>query len=127
MKQKALAAADTGQVQKDSNCVDILHVEVLQPKERVETIIVYGFVHQRLGMLAGFTLSCTVYWQADDYNLDSGDEHAHRYFSNLVRNHVETEFSNPDASLEFTLTDPELYEPIGFGSGYLKIQGALLN
>ncbi len=127
MKRRESAAVHKGQGKGDKSRVDILHLEVSQSGERIETIVLYGFVHSRLGQIAGFTLSCTVAWQGDDYSLDSGDEHAKSYFSNLVGSHADGQFVGSEVALEMTFTDPELNEPIGFGSGSLKIQGNLLN
>lgn len=127
MKRQEAAAAYKSQRKRDNSHVDILHLEVSHSREKVEKIVLYGFAHSRLGPIVGFTLSCTVYWQVGDYSLDSEDEHARIYFSNLVERHVDAELFSPDAVLEMTFSDPELNEPIGFGSGYLKIQSSLLN
>ncbi|WP_163338152.1 hypothetical protein [Desulfopila sp. IMCC35008] len=127
MKRKESAAAYKGQGKRSRSHVEIFHLEVSQSKEKIETIMLYGFVHSRLGQVVGFTLSCTVHWQTDAYCLDSDDEQAQRYFSNLVARHTEAELFIPDAAIDVIFSDPELNEPIGFGSGYLKIQGSLLN
>lgn len=127
IKHNESVTAQTDQGKRDRSRVDILHSEVSQPEERTETIVFYGFVHNRAGQIAGFTLSCTVHWQVDDYSLDSGASHGRAYFSNLVENHADAPLFTSDAALEMTFTDPELNEPIGFGSGYLKIQGSLRN
>jgi hypothetical protein len=127
MDRNKSAPPQVGQSGDGRSRVDILFSKVSQLEEGMETIVLYGFVHDNSGQVSGFTLSCTVLWRVDDYSLDSGDAHTHSYFSNLVEGHVDARLFPPDAAIEMTFTDPELKEPIGFGFGFLKLQGSLLN
>ena len=107
--------------------VDILHSTVELVGAGREKIEIYGVAENSNEYVVGFTLSCIVEWNTEDYSLNENDELARGYFENLVRSHVDSHLVAPDASLNMTFTDPELNEPIGSGSGFLKFQSSFQN